>query len=298
MTESSPIPQIPQIPSTWGPPIPELSYPTLPLARQALTDHGNANFYRVSIRDTQPRKDNPQRIVYVCDRSGKYDKRGKKTDVPGVKPRPNTSSRKCGCEFKVIIKKEGSGWRIQVVEGRHNHPPSDLRLKKQQQKDARLLRKAGSLGGQPMSENGGSDSQMSLDGMNSQAEQSGQALLASNATTYLQSVEGSSQDQSQPSPAPGMQAQGQSPAILPPQRRNMDPRLQKTAMDAVRAVAMEVAMKVAREVALKVAKEISTNVSMDVATRIAREVATSVVRHSGSRAEDAHYEVNYSHHPY
>lgn len=61
------------------------------------------------------------KIIFGCDKGGKY----KKTDIE-----IQSASKKCGCPFKIrsTPAKDGSGWKVDVKCGIHNHGLPD-RLK-------------------------------------------------------------------------------------------------------------------------------------------------------------------------
>ena len=56
-------------------------------------------------------------LLIACERSGEY--RPKKNDLV----RTCTSSRKCGCSFKLRAKPvlRGEGWMVKLICGIHNH---------------------------------------------------------------------------------------------------------------------------------------------------------------------------------
>jgi hypothetical protein len=80
-------------------------------------EHGYA-FYRHS------KKGN--RLVFACDRAGKYDPKGKDPNTHRSKQRQNTGSKKCGCLMRVELRQDpiSSNWILKVLEGEHNHGPS------------------------------------------------------------------------------------------------------------------------------------------------------------------------------
>ncbi|KAK2390798.1 protein FAR1-RELATED SEQUENCE [Trifolium repens] len=80
-------------------------------------DVGNVN--KVSIIITRSDKKNGIRgrndkLILGCDRGGKYD---------SLESSTTTASKKCNCPFKIRAtpSKDGSGWKVQVKYGVHNH---------------------------------------------------------------------------------------------------------------------------------------------------------------------------------
>ncbi len=69
------------------------------------------------------RNKKPRRVVYACDRAGKYDAKGKDPDVHPTKRRKNTGSKKCDCQMKVATTQQADGWMLKVMEATHNHSP-------------------------------------------------------------------------------------------------------------------------------------------------------------------------------
>jgi hypothetical protein len=104
-----------------GPAPAAANYPDLPTTIAALQAHAKANGYALVQRDARPR-----RALFVCDRAGKYNPKGKKTDVHPSRKRKNTGSKKCGCMMRVsLIQDLLSGqWETKVLEGSHNHGSS------------------------------------------------------------------------------------------------------------------------------------------------------------------------------
>jgi hypothetical protein len=66
----------------------------------------------------------PNRKLYVCDRAGQYDSKGKQPYMDLTKQRSSTSPKKCGCKMRVQLKKEGAmAWKLTTTEAIHNHRP-------------------------------------------------------------------------------------------------------------------------------------------------------------------------------
>jgi hypothetical protein len=100
---------------------PEAIYPDPNTAFTAIQLHAKQHgyaFFRFSSK--------PSRIVFACDRAGKYDSRGKDPHTDESKQRKKTGSKKCGCLMKVAIRLDymSSQWMLQVLEDTHNHGPS------------------------------------------------------------------------------------------------------------------------------------------------------------------------------
>jgi len=68
----------------------------------------------------------PSRVVFACDRMGKYDSKGKDLSLHKSRQRKSTGSKKCGCLMRVELRLDDlSGqWILKVLEGAHNHGPS------------------------------------------------------------------------------------------------------------------------------------------------------------------------------
>ncbi|KAK1308994.1 hypothetical protein QJS10_CPA09g01972 [Acorus calamus] len=57
------------------------------------------------------------RIILICERGGKHEVRKRKSD----KPRRRSSTKKCGCPFKLHAMNVAEKWRLKVMCGLHNH---------------------------------------------------------------------------------------------------------------------------------------------------------------------------------
>ena len=66
------------------------------------------------------------RVLFVCDRAGKYDSRGKQKDIHSSRRRQNTSSKRCDCPIRVTLVKDKvlEQWEVKVLEATHNYAAS------------------------------------------------------------------------------------------------------------------------------------------------------------------------------
>lgn len=67
------------------------------------------------------------RVVFMCDKGGKYRDR-RNSNLHPSKQRPDTASQKCDCPFRVVAKQNLDGvWDASISEerGHHNHTGSD-----------------------------------------------------------------------------------------------------------------------------------------------------------------------------
>jgi hypothetical protein len=101
-----------------GPAPSEALYKDLDTLFAAIQAHARDNGYAFFTRNKKPR-----RVVYACDRAGKYDPKGKDPDVHPSKRRKNTGSKKCDCQMKVAATQQADGWMLKVIEATHNHGP-------------------------------------------------------------------------------------------------------------------------------------------------------------------------------
>ena len=46
----------------------------------------------------------PTRVVFTCDRAGKYNSKGKDPNTHSSKQRKSTGSKKCGCLMRVELR--------------------------------------------------------------------------------------------------------------------------------------------------------------------------------------------------
>jgi hypothetical protein len=105
--------------ATCGPPPPIATYADVAAATAAIQEHARVHGYAFTQRDKQPK-----RVVFICDRGGVYNNKGKSSDVHQSKRRKNTASKKCGCLMKVALRRSPKGWALEVIEASHNHGPS------------------------------------------------------------------------------------------------------------------------------------------------------------------------------
>jgi hypothetical protein len=71
-------------------PPPEAVYPDPDTALTAIQLHAKAQGYAFSEHDKKP-----YRVVFACDRAGKYRSKGKDPALHSSRQRPNTGSKKC-----------------------------------------------------------------------------------------------------------------------------------------------------------------------------------------------------------
>ena len=100
---------------------PEAIYPDVDTAFGEIQAHAREHGYALF---RYYRK--PSRVVFACDRAGKYDSKGKDPNTHSSKQRKNTGSKKCGCPMKVELRLDqiSSNWALKVLESAHNHGPS------------------------------------------------------------------------------------------------------------------------------------------------------------------------------
>jgi hypothetical protein len=99
----------------------EAIYDSVDTAFTAIQAHAKASGYALSRVTTRP-----SRVIFTCDRAGKYDSRGKDSATNISKRRNGTSSKKCGCLMKLELRQDriSMQWVVGILEGAHNHPPS------------------------------------------------------------------------------------------------------------------------------------------------------------------------------
>tara|TARA_R110002060_G_scaffold34270_3_gene45128 strand:- start:418 stop:777 length:360 start_codon:yes stop_codon:yes gene_type:complete len=85
-------------PQAYGPAPPKVFYNNIPTRFATCQAHAKANGYALKIRDTKE-----FRALFVCDRVGKYDSRGKQRNVHDSKRQLNTGSKKCGCKMRITL---------------------------------------------------------------------------------------------------------------------------------------------------------------------------------------------------
>ena len=101
--------------SPCGPALPEAYFTDLTLLYMSIQAFTRENGYAFTVRDKQA-----NRVVYMCDRGGSYQSKGKKPEVHPSKQR-NGIIKKCNYKIKVTAKRDGERWRVQVIEDTHNH---------------------------------------------------------------------------------------------------------------------------------------------------------------------------------
>ena len=99
-------------------PPPEAIYADPETAFIAIQAHAKDQGYAFKKRDKKG-----SRIVFTCDRGGKYDAKGRDPAVHKSKQRASTGSKKCGCLMMVELRLDhlSGNWILKVLEGAHNH---------------------------------------------------------------------------------------------------------------------------------------------------------------------------------
>ena len=108
---------------TLGAPFEEADYTSWEDAQQALQAHARRNSYAIIRKDIKPSKAAAKRVVWQCEKSGKYKDR-RDLDVHPKKQRKNTGTCKEGCLFKVEARKDldqQATWSVYVIEHQHSH---------------------------------------------------------------------------------------------------------------------------------------------------------------------------------
>jgi hypothetical protein len=97
------------------------SYKDLSTGFAALQAHAKANGYALFKRDGKR-----TRVVYACDRAGKYDSKGKQLNTHSTKRRTQTASKKCDCKMQVALRFDNNCqlWHVESLESIRNHPSS------------------------------------------------------------------------------------------------------------------------------------------------------------------------------
>ena len=100
---------------------PEDIYPDVDTAFESIQAHAKGEGYAFRRHQTKP-----TRRVFVCDRAGKYDPRGKGPNTYPLKQRSNSGTKKCGCLMQVELRldKLSNTWALKVLESAHNYTPS------------------------------------------------------------------------------------------------------------------------------------------------------------------------------
>lgn len=99
----------------------EAIYPDPGTAFTAVQAHAKYQGYAIIKLDKKP-----SRVVFACDRMGKYNSKGKDLGLHKSRQRNGTGSKKCGCLMRVEIRLDtlSGQWILRVLEGAHNHGPS------------------------------------------------------------------------------------------------------------------------------------------------------------------------------
>jgi hypothetical protein len=100
---------------------PEAVYPDINTALASIQVHAKDYGYAFCRYSTKS-----NRLVFACDRSGKYNSKGKDPNTHSSRQRQSTGSKKCGCLMRVELRLDqiSSNWSLRVLEGTHNHGPS------------------------------------------------------------------------------------------------------------------------------------------------------------------------------
>ncbi|RFU34438.1 hypothetical protein B7463_g1941, partial [Scytalidium lignicola] len=97
---------------------PEDLYPDLPSLYTSIQAFACVNGYAFATRTT-----NAKRVLYTCDRAGSYRPTGRRSEAHSSRQR-QSSSKRCGCNMRVIAKPEDDKWRLTVIEATYNHNAS------------------------------------------------------------------------------------------------------------------------------------------------------------------------------
>ena len=102
-------------------PPPEAIYSDSDSAFTAVQLHAKEHGYAITKHSKRP-----DRVVFACDRAGKYQSKGKDPAVDKSKQRKATGSKKCECLMRVELRLDytSGNWILQVLEGAHNHVAS------------------------------------------------------------------------------------------------------------------------------------------------------------------------------
>ncbi|CZT52682.1 uncharacterized protein RSE6_14037 [Rhynchosporium secalis] len=108
-------------PQAYGPAPPEAIYSDIATGFASYQAHARANRYALKQQDTKP-----MRALFVCDRAGKYDPKGKRKDIDTSKRRPNTGSKKCSYHMRVSLLNDRTSekWQLRVIDATHNYAAS------------------------------------------------------------------------------------------------------------------------------------------------------------------------------
>ena len=99
-------------------PPPEAIYATQEAAFTAIQAHAKDYGYAFKKRGKTA-----SRVVFTCDREGKYDPKGKDPAIHKSKQRKATGLKIYGCSMSVELRLDNASgnWILRVLEGAHNH---------------------------------------------------------------------------------------------------------------------------------------------------------------------------------
>ena len=80
-------------------PLPEAIYPNPDIAFTAAQLYASQHGYALSKHDKKP-----SRVVFICNRAGQYNSKGKDLNTHKSKQRQFTGLKKCGCLMKVEVR--------------------------------------------------------------------------------------------------------------------------------------------------------------------------------------------------
>jgi hypothetical protein len=80
---------------------PEAVYPDVNTAIASIQEHVKVHGYVFYVYSTRP-----HRVVLACDRTRKYNLKGKDPNIHSSKQRKSTGSKKCRCLIKVKLRLE------------------------------------------------------------------------------------------------------------------------------------------------------------------------------------------------
>jgi hypothetical protein len=90
-------------------------FESLEAVQQHVQTHGTTQGYAVVTGQGTDKKNG--KLNLICDRNGQYENHG---GVPEDQKLRKRSSRKCGCEFKVVARRRPEGkWELQIKHGTH-----------------------------------------------------------------------------------------------------------------------------------------------------------------------------------
>jgi hypothetical protein len=99
---------------------PEAVYPDIDSAFSEIQEHAKEHGYAFCRYTTRS-----NRVVFACDRAGKYNSKGKDPNTHSTKQR-KSGSKKCECPMRVDLRldKLSNQWSLRILESAHNHGPS------------------------------------------------------------------------------------------------------------------------------------------------------------------------------